>query len=258
MLTIGRKGLFTLSPPYQLPAVEYEVMAIQSLAALHVMGLDPYALIYAQAGYDREYYKTIDQHTQVYLLKSATDRRYIPADAVLHTDTSSYVTYADKAIVMQVGAHPINSSFTQLVHSLYNTVTAQLGVRPVIDVRDVSLPAQLTTDRHLDISSSRKEVSTNARPINVETQRELEISALQTKLKTLELFLLQYTQQCNAEECPACFATEVSYPDTTVFYQYTLADFYLQSQRGDVHDLPHNNAFITKLHELFAPKLMII
>lgn len=258
MLTVGRKGLFTVSPPYQLPAVEYEVMAIQSLAALTVMGLDPYTLIYAQAGYDKAYYLTINPQTQVYLLKSATDRRYIPADAVLHTDTSSYVTYTEKAIVMQVGAHPINSTFTQLVHTLYNAVTSQLGVRPVIDVRDVSLPSQVTTERHLDISSVRSEVTTNVRPINVEAQRELEITALRTKIKTLELFLLQYVQQCSANECPACFATEVSYPDTTVFYQYTLADYYVQSQRGDIHDLPHNNAFITKLHEMFSPRNEII
>ena len=258
MLSIGRKGVFTVAPPYLLPAVEYEVIAIQSLNAMAVLGLDPYKLVYEPYGFTRDHYKNVPLTTQTYLLRSTVGTVYIPVDAILHTDTASYVNYVEKAIVLQVGAHPSSAAFTNTVSELFALIEDTLGVKPVIETRTVSTPQQVPMEQHLSIQAARRDAISAARPVNEVSIRELEITSLKTRLKTLELFLLQYSKTCADKACHQCVETTASYPASTVFYQYSLADYYVQVSRGDVHDLPINNAFVRRLHDTFSPGQQII
>lgn len=253
MLQIGRKGVFSVTHPFNslIAAVEHEIVAIQTIAAMKIMGLDPYALIYEPVGFDKSYYQNIPSTTQVYLLVSSLGRRYIPVDMLAHVDTQSYVNYTEKAIVIQVGSHPASVVFNQVVNNLYRDIHAQIGVKPVIEVRDVSSPVQIPSDQHTSIANDRKQIVTKAIPVNTEQFRDDEIKSLTAKIKSLETFLLQYANSCGTEECNKCFAESRDYPDSTVYYQYSLADYYIQALRGDIADLPINNAFITTLHNFF-------
>lgn len=247
MIDIGRKGIFTVSPPYFLSPVEYEVIAIQSIAAMLTLGLDPYKLVYAPAGLDTEFYQNAAKSTQICLLKSAIDVRYIPRDAIIHEDVASYVNYADKAMVVLLGSHPAANSFSNLVSSVAKSVVAQIGVSPVIEVRDISKYKQYSIDEHTIIQTDRLAKITSSTPADTTALREKEVQLLTNRIKALEQFLILYSQECTTE-C-MCTPTADVYADNVVFYQYSLADYYMQASRGDIHDLPVNNAFIDRLHQ---------
>ena len=247
MLTVGRKGIFTVNQPYVLPPIEYEVLAVQSISAMLELGMDPYELIYAPYGFDRAFYSTVPRGEQVYLLRSSGDLRYLPITAIAHIDETSYVNYADQAIILQVGAHPQGTQFAGFLKELQTVTQDSLGIAPVIQVRNISKSMQVPLNDHSVIQTERAALRSKAITVDDAGARELENKALRLKISALEQFLTRYAESCVSDNC-LCVATEVNYAEDVVFYQYSLADYLLQADRGDQHDLPMNNAFIQRLH----------
>lgn len=257
MIEIGRKGIFTIDPPYAVAAVEYEVVGIQTISAMLSMGLNPFNLIYKPVGLDATYYTTVPRDTLIAVLKSVTDVRYVPVTAVKDSESTSYVNYSNKVLVVNLGGHPATTNFTGLLNAVMTEVEQAVGVIPILEVKDISKPIQIAMDEHQRLQTARGALIVATTPTNNNSSRDQEIRLLTTRIKTLEQFLMRYSAQCGTTANCVCEATAESYQEDVVFYQYSLADYYVQSLRGDIHDFPLNNAFVWRLHEKASNNFMV-
>lgn len=249
MLSIGDRGIFTVAAPFSIPNIEHTVVGIHTIATMLDMGLDVYRLVYQNAGYDRTAVRALNRDTSLYVLKSTEGMRYIPTSTVLDLTADTYVNYVDKAMVLNLGAQPKDRAFFTTIAGIAEKMLQLEGIQVTATVKDVSLPRQVTYSAHEELQDRREAAKSLQGTDNLMANRELEILELRARLSAVQRFLLQYANECKGQNCCSS-PTETFLPSETVFYQYSLADFYLQASTGAVHDLPINNMFIDTLHSL--------
>jgi len=245
MLSINDSGIFTASKPFVIPNELYTIKSILTIQSMLDLGLDPYKLIYAPVGVSEQEYKSYSKDTSIYLLKGSGKTLYVPVEHILDLDDDTYIPYATKALVINLGPHPANRTFLTLLSKVSGLISEVEGISISAAIKDVSKPQRVDHDTHTTIQATRQDRKVQEVITNIDQIKDNEIAHLQARINALQDFILNYAETCKGQVC--CGRDDFTLPDDVVYYQYSLADYYVQASLHRHNDLPINNLFINDL-----------
>ena len=156
--------MFTFSAPFDasVNATEiFTVVSIRSLTELEASGEDPFKNIYEPVGLlESDFLDDLAGKIAIITFRTASgDYFYVPEDRVESDAKLDGIRYVEKAMIINLGYHPVALN-TDVLNSLVNDIIVdELGTTPVIKVTDTSGEVFVTQVKHDALVLARNSIN---------------------------------------------------------------------------------------------------
>lgn len=194
---IGSKGKYTFKPPFDTVIPNGTILSCQGVKTINEVisnKEDPYELYYMKYNIEESVYNTHrDANTPIVSLVSGSNWYYVPAIYISTLPLEDGVPYHKAGLSVILGMIPVQKDLTGVIAKISNVVRDTLGIKPAINLIQMSKPTSIKKIDDSTIKTKREKLivdpDTDSFKLIVLNKKLTEANA---KVKVLEDYIIKH------------------------------------------------------------------